>query len=354
VTGILVLNAGSSSIKFQLYDVDGEALDRRIKGQIDGIGTEHPRLRAWDGADALIAEQRIDPARAGDVEDAQAVLGGWLVEHSEEPPSAVGHRVVHGGPDLLAPARVDDALLNRLQALVPLAPLHQPNNLAPIRSIRARRPELPQVACFDTAFHRGHAPVVERFALPEALYAQGIRRYGFHGLSYEFLATRMPEAAPEIAAGRVVALHLGSGASACAMVGGRSVDSTMGFTALDGLPMGTRPGQLDPGVVLYLMEQGLAPAEIEHLLYHESGLKGLSGLSGDMRDLLGSDSASARLAVGLLRASRSGGHCRAGQQHGGAGRDRLHRRRGGKRRAGQGHHLPPLRLAGRGAGCGGQ
>jgi acetate kinase len=297
VTGILVLNAGSSSIKFQLYDVDGEALDRRIKGQIDGIGTEHPRLRAWDGADALIAEQRIDPARAGDVEDAQAVLGGWLVEHSEEPPSAVGHRVVHGGPDLLAPARVDDALLNRLQALVPLAPLHQPNNLAPIRSIRARRPELPQVACFDTAFHRGHAPVVERFALPEALYAQGIRRYGFHGLSYEFLATRMPEAAPEIAAGRVVALHLGSGASACAMVGGRSVDSTMGFTALDGLPMGTRPGQLDPGVVLYLMEQGVASAEIEHLLYHESGLKGLSGLSGDMRDLLGSDSPPARLAL---------------------------------------------------------
>lgn len=297
MTGILVLNAGSSSIKFQLYDVEGVELERRLKGQIDGIGTEHPRLRALDGTDTLIADQRIDPAQASGVEDAQAVLGGWLVGHSGAPPAAVGHRVVHGGPDLIAPALVDDALLLRLEALVPLAPLHQPHNLAPIRSIRARRPDLPQVACFDTAFHRGHAPVVEHFALPAALYAQGIRRYGFHGLSYEFLATRLPVAAPEIADGRVVALHLGSGASACALVAGRSVDSTMGFTALDGLPMGTRPGQLDPGVVLYLMEQGMTADGIEHLLYHESGLKGLSGLSGDMRDLLGSTSPAAHLAL---------------------------------------------------------
>ena len=294
MTGILVLNAGSSSLKFQHYDIDGDALERRFKGQIDGIGTAHPRLRARDAADAVLADDALDPGKAADVEAAQALLGAWFVRHAGTPPAAVGHRVVHGGPDLDAPALVDDALLARLEALTPLAPLHQPANLAPIRSIRARRPELPQVACFDTAFHRGHPPVTERFAIPEALYAQGVRRYGFHGLSYEFIAGSLP---PEIAEGRVVALHLGNGASACALRAGRSIDSSMGFTALDGLPMGTRPGQLDPGVVLYLAEQGLPPAEIEHLLYHESGLKGLSGFSGDVRDLLASDRPAAKLAL---------------------------------------------------------
>ena len=297
MSGILVLNAGSSSIKFQHYDVDGDSLERRFKGQIGGIGTPHPRLRALDAVGDVLAEEALDPARAGDVEAAQALLGAWFVRQSGTPPGAVGHRVVHGGPELDAPALVDDALLTRLEALVPLAPLHQPANLAPIRSIRVRRPELAQVACFDTAFHRGHSPVTERFAVPEHLYAAGVRRYGFHGLSYEFIASRLPDIAPEIAGGRVVALHLGNGASACALLAGRSVDSSMGFTALDGLPMGTRPGQLDPGVVLYLQEQGMTAKAIEHLLYHESGLKGLSGFSGDVRDLLESGRPSAKLAL---------------------------------------------------------
>ncbi len=295
---ILVLNAGSSSIKFQLYDIGpGDTLSRRFRGQIDGIGTAHPRLRARDGNDAPLVDDALDPAAAADGEAAQAVLGGWILERLGAPPLAVGHRVVHGGPDLAAPALVDDALLAKLEKLVPLAPLHQPNNLAPIRSIRARRPDLPQVACFDTAFHRGHPPVAERFALPESLYAEGVRRYGFHGLSYEFIASQLPVAAPEIARGRVVVMHLGSGVSACAIQDGRSVESTMGFTALDGLPMGTRPGQLDPGVVLYLAEQGMTPAAISHFLYHECGLKGLSGVSNDVRDLLASDSPGARLAL---------------------------------------------------------
>ena len=219
-------------------------------------------------------------------------------EHLGAPPLAVGHRVVHGGPDFAAPVLVDDDVLARLERLVPLAPLHQPNNLAPIRSIRARRPDLPQVACFDTAFHRGHPEVADRFAIPQSLYEEGVRRYGFHGLSYEHIASRLPEVAPEIAQGRVVVAHLGSGVSACALVGGRSVDSTMGFTALDGLPMGTRPGQLDPGVVLYLAAQkGMEPRAIEHLLYHDCGLKGLSGISNDVRDLLASDDPRARLAL---------------------------------------------------------
>ncbi len=297
MSGILVLNAGSSSLKFQLYAVDGDLLERRFKGQLDGIATAHPRLRARDGQDKVLVDQAIAPDQAMDVGQAQAVLGGWLVQHSGAPPVAVGHRVVHGGPHLTAPARIDDALLAQLEALIPLAPLHQPNNLAPILSIRSRRPDLPQVACFDTGFHRGHSAVVERYALPEALYSKGVRRYGFHGLSYEFVAGRLPQAAPDIAKGRVVILHLGSGASACAVDNGRSVDSSMGFSTLDGLPMGTRPGQLDPGVVLFLSATGMSTAEIEHLLYYESGMKGLSGLSGDMRDLLASDAPAARLAL---------------------------------------------------------
>ena len=174
-------------------------------------------------------------------------------------PTAIGHRVVHGGPDYSEPTLIDEAVLQRLDAFSPLAPLHQPNNLAPIRAVRARQPQMLQVACFDTAFHRGHPEVADRYALPETLYAEGVRRYGFHGLSYEYIADRLPEVAPDIARGRVVVAHLGSGASMCAISGGKSVESTLGFTALDGLPMGTRPGQLDPGVVLYLMsEKGMS------------------------------------------------------------------------------------------------
>jgi acetate kinase len=299
---ILVLNAGSSSIKFQLFGVgEGDDLTRLLRGQIEGIGTARPRLAAKDAEGRQAVDRQVAPQEAADVGRAQEVLGGWLLEHLGAPPVAVGHRVVHGGPDHAAPVPVDDALLEQLEALVPLAPLHQPNNLAPIRSIRARRPGLPQVACFDTAFHRGHPELADRYAIPEELYRAGVRRYGFHGLSYEYIASRLPEVAPAIADGRVVVAHLGSGCSACAMVGGRSVESTMGFTALDGLPMGTRPGQLDPGVVLYLAAQRrMAPADIERLLYHDCGLKGLSGGSNDVRDLLASEDPRARLALDYL------------------------------------------------------
>jgi acetate kinase len=196
---------------------------------------------------------------------------------------------------------VDDSVLDQLERLVPLAPLHQPNNLAPIQALRQRMPDLPQVACFDTAFHRGRSPLADRFAIPEALYEEGVLRYGFHGLSYEYIASRLPEVAPEIADRRVIVAHLGSGASMCALVGRRSVESTMGFTALDGLPMGTRPGQLDAGVVLYLIaEKRMDPRSVEHMLYHECGLKGLSGVSGDVRDLLASSDPRAALAIDVF------------------------------------------------------
>ena len=202
-------------------------------------------------------------------------------------PSAVGHRVVHGGPDYSAPVAIDADVLRRLEQLTPLAPLHQPNNLAPIRMLLDRQPRLLQVACFDTAFHRGHPEVADRYAIPEDLYREGVRRYGFHGLSYEYVAERLRHVAPDLASKKVIVAHLGSGASMCALDAGRSVESTMGFTALDGLPMGTRPGQLDPGVVLYLMSEKRMSAEaISELLYKKCGLKGLSGISNDVRELL--------------------------------------------------------------------
>ncbi|HEY7244062.1 MAG TPA: acetate/propionate family kinase, partial [Xanthobacteraceae bacterium] len=192
----------------------------------------------------------------------------------------------------------DAGVLAELERYVPLAPLHQPNNLAPIRALLALSPDVPQVACFDTAFHRGHDALTDHYAIPERFYAEGVRRYGFHGLSYEFIASRLPQAAPEVAAGRVIVAHLGSGASMCALSGGRSIDSTMGFTALDGLPMGTRPGQIDPGVVLYLIEQErMTPAQVQDLLYKESGLKGLSGISNDVRELEASTDPRARFAL---------------------------------------------------------
>lgn len=296
VHSVLVLNAGSSSIKFQLYDVAGADLTRRFKGQVEGIGTDRARLSAHDASGTSLVDQALEGSAAADAGTAQDVLGGWLGKHGAVP-DAVGHRVVHGGPDFAAPVRVDAAVLARLEALVPLAPLHQPHNLAPMRSILRRRPDLPQVACFDTGFHHGHTQLVQRFAIPDALYRQGIRRYGFHGLSYEYIAGILPQAAPPIAGGRVIVAHLGSGASACALVGGRSLDSTMGFTALDGLPMGTRPGSLDAGVVLYLQQQGRSAGEIEHLLYKECGLLALSGLSNDVRDLLASDDPRAAFAL---------------------------------------------------------
>jgi acetate kinase len=221
-----------------------------------------------------------------------------LRAHIGQLPVAIGHRVVHGGPDYSAPTVINEAVLKRLDTFSPLAPLHQPNNLAPIRAMRARQPQLLQVACFDTAFHRGHPEVADRYALPEALYDEGVRRYGFHGLSYEYIADKLPSIAPELAKGRVVVAHLGSGASMCAIHAGKSVECTLGFTALDGLPMGTRPGQLDPGIVLYLMsEKGMSAKDIERFLYNECGLKGLSGISNDVRDLLVSADPRAKRAL---------------------------------------------------------
>jgi acetate kinase len=296
---ILVLNAGSSSIKFQLFAVgDDNGLTRRLKGQIDGIGT-HPKLRVKGKDGEILIDSGWPASAVADVPAAldktvawpQQQLGGAL-------PSAIGHRVAHGGPDFAEPTLVDDAVLDRLARLVPLAPLHQPNNLAPIRAIRARRPELPQVACFDTAFHRGHSEVAQRYAIPDELHREGVRRYGFHGLSYEFIAASLPRVAPALAGGRVVVAHLGSGASMCAIEAGRSIDSTMGFTALDGLPMGTRTGQIDPGVLLYLLAtKGWDVARLERFLYQDCGLKGLSGVSNDMRDLLASEAPLARIAI---------------------------------------------------------
>jgi acetate kinase len=296
---ILVVNAGSSSIKFQLFDVgSGIGLVRRLRGQIEGIGVK-PHLIVRDARGTVVVDEACAAAEIKDAPAAIGKLGAWLQAHLEgSMPVAVGHRVVHGGPDYDRATLVDDRLIATLERYAPLAPLHQHNNLAPIRALRAINPALPQVACFDTAFHRGHPEVADRYAIPETLYQQGVRRYGFHGLSYEYIASRLPEAAPEIAAGRVVVAHLGSGASMCALSANRSMDSTMGFTALDGLPMGTRPGQIDAGIVLFLLaRKNMSACDIERLLYHDCGLKGLSGISNDVRDLLASDDSRARLAL---------------------------------------------------------
>jgi acetate kinase len=296
---ILVVNAGSSSIKFSLCEIDGERrLRPALKGQVDGIGTR-ARLRIQDARGGALTDEKYSIDDVPDISAAMAAVGGWLRTHlSGGLPIAIGHRIAHGGPEYAAPVMVDEAVLAELERLVPLAPLHQPYNIEPIRSIRSRFPGTPQVACFDTAFHRGHADVADRYALPDALYQQGVRRYGFHGLSYEYIARTLPRVAPEIAQGAVVVAHLGSGASMCAIRAGRSVDSTMGFTALDGLPMGTRCGQLDPGVVLYLLTQkGWTGEEVEGLLYRDAGLRGLSGISNDVRDLLASGAPSAQRAL---------------------------------------------------------
>jgi acetate kinase len=295
---ILVVNAGSSSVKFQAFAAgEHDALRRLIKGQIDGIGSR-PRLRAEGADQAPLIDQSYENDQVTDVPAALEVAGGWLRETQKLDLIAVGHRVVHGGPQYNRPILIDRDVLKHLERFVPLAPLHQPNNLAPIKSIMARFPSLPQVACFDTAFHRGHDPVADHYAVPQELYAEGVRRYGFHGLSYEYIASRLPQVAPELARGRVIVAHLGSGASMCALHAGRSVESTMGFTALDGLPMGTRPGQIDPGVVLYLLEQKrMSAAQVQDFLYRECGLKGLSGISNDVRELQAATDPRARFAL---------------------------------------------------------
>jgi acetate kinase len=295
---ILVVNAGSSSLKFQVFSTNGtKELRRLIKGQMEGIGTR-PRLRAEDMYQKPLIDQSYAANEVADLPAAVQAAAGWLRASHSGDLIAVGHRVVHGGPQYHEPVLVDAEVLARLERYAPLAPLHQPNNLAPIRLLLEREPNLPQVACFDTAFHRSHAALADHFAIPERFYQEGVRRYGFHGLSYEYVAERLLQVAPEIAMGRVIVAHLGSGASMCALARGRSVDSTMGFTALEGLPMGTRPGHLDPGVVLYLIrEKGMTAAQVEHLLYHECGLKGLSGISNDVRELQNSADPRAAFAI---------------------------------------------------------
>jgi acetate kinase len=275
---ILTVNAGSSSLKFALFAVG--TLDCVAIGQIEGLGTDpHLTVRNHRGERVL-----SDPLEGeGFVADHAGALRMVLTVVRDHFPdarvAAVGHRVVHGGLAYAMPVVVTDETMQRLAALESLAPLHQPHNLSGIAAAMTAFPDVPQVACFDTAFHRAHPFVNDAFALPRALYEQGVRRYGFHGLSYEYVAGRLAEVAPFHARGRVVICHLGSGASMCAIRNGQSVASTMGFSALDGLPMGTRPGQLDPGVLLYLMEQkGMDAKAISDLLYKESGLKGLSGI----------------------------------------------------------------------------
>ena len=295
---ILVVNAGSSSVKFQIFDQRASGGPQRlIKGQFDGIGTR-PRLRAEARDGKPLIDKTYAAQEIADVATAIAVAGNWLRETQKIELAAVGHRVVHGGPDYDRAVVINKDVLKRLEQFSSLAPLHQPNNLAPISALMTKRPELLQVACFDTAFHRSHGPLADHYAIPERFYQEGVRRYGFHGLSYEYIADRLPELNPAIAKGRVVVAHLGSGASMCALENRRCIESTMGFTALDGLPMGTRPGQIDPGVLLYLIAQkGMSAKDVEDLLYRQSGLKGLSGISNDMRELEASASPAAALAI---------------------------------------------------------
>jgi acetate kinase len=292
-----VINAGSSSLKFSFYE--GET--RLLSGQVDGIGV-HPSANATGADGAAIAAPDFGAAPLATPSDVLPAILPWARQHlGSRPLAALGHRVVHGGARYSRPQRVTAELLAELEALVPLAPLHEPHNLAPIRMVMTINPDLPQVACFDTAFHRTAPEVEQAFALPYELYEEGVRRYGFHGLSYEYIASVLPERAPEIADGRIVVAHLGNGCSACAMKARVSVATTMGFTALDGLPMGTRCGALDPGVVLHLIQQkGMSADRLVDLLYRRSGMLGLSGISSDFRELLASKEPRARFAIDVF------------------------------------------------------
>lgn len=299
---VLTINAGSSSIKFALFDgTSADQISAISRGQIEGIGTA-PHFRARDAADTVLAEQRWPQGAQLIHETLLDHLLGWVEQHlGQESLAGVGHRIVHGGASHYRPEFITPELLTQLAALTPLAPLHQPHNLAAVRAITAMRPRLSQIACFDTGFHHDMSAVATQLALPRAYQSEGVRRYGFHGLSYEFIARRLREVAPRLATGRVIAAHLGNGASLCAMRNGQSVDTTMGFTTLDGLMMGTRCGSIDPGAVLYLIQQrGIAGAEVEDLLYHRSGLVGVSGISNDMRTLLRSVDPRAREAIELF------------------------------------------------------
>lgn len=295
----LVLNAGSSSLKFCVFqrpEIKGWQLAAR--GQVEGIGTS-PVLSAKDNEGSILVNEALDAEAVSDGRDAVDVLARWLrSNYGGARVLGVGHRVVHGGAQFAEPTVVNQQVVAELSALIPLAPLHQPYNLAAIDAVFERLPDVPQVACFDTSFHRGHEAVATVIPLPREICDFGLQRYGFHGLSYEYIASVLPEAAPEIAGGRVIVAHLGSGASLCALKGGKSIDSTLSFTALDGICMGTRPGAIDPGVVLYLFQNlKLSPKDVETILYKKSGLLGISGISNDMRDLLGRSEPEARLAV---------------------------------------------------------
>jgi acetate kinase len=294
----LILNAGSSSLKFSMFHrPQGDGWQVGARGQIEGIGTS-PHMSVKDAHGGKLVDEKLD-AGVRDGKAAIEVLGDWLRSNYQGGKIVgVGHRVVHGGPKFTGPVVVTREILAELRALTPLAPLHQPHNLAPIEAIFDRMPQVPQVACFDTSFHRGHAAVATLVPLPRDICKNGVERYGFHGLSYEYIASILPEVAPEIGSARVIVAHLGSGASLCALKNRKSIDSTMSFTAIDGLCMGTRPGSIDPGVVLFLFQKlGLSVKEVEEVLYKKSGLLGISGISNDMRDLLGRSEPEARLAV---------------------------------------------------------
>jgi acetate kinase len=298
---ILVLNAGSSSIKFSVFLVRNGHLEPGARGQIEGLHTKaHFVSKAPDGA--LKTEKRwLDKAQPGHDGALDHLIGYLRSELSDDHLVGIGHRVVHGGMTYMSPVRLDAEVLKVLETFVPLAPLHQPHNLTPIRRALERAPDLPQVACFDTAFHRSQPEVAQMFALPATFREAGVLRYGFHGLSYEYIASVLPEIDPRAAAGKTVVLHLGNGASMCALAAGRSMASTMGFTAVEGLPMGTRSGSLDPGVILYLIDQkGMDVRAIEALIYNQAGLFGVSGISSDMRALLSSRDPRAKLAVDLF------------------------------------------------------
>jgi len=298
---IAVLNAGSSSIKFSLFSEAARELELTARGQAEGIYTD-PRFVAKDRDGAVLAEKSWAKGKRLGHDGALNHLVAFLrKELGGQTLVGVGHRVVHGGLEYRRPVRVDAKVLAALEKYVPLAPLHQPHNLAPIRSLLERTPELPQIACFDTAFHRAQSEVAQAFALPRSITERGVRRYGFHGLSYEYIAQALPSHDAKAAAGKVIVLHLGNGSSMCAMENGHSVASTMGFTAVDGLPMGTRCGNLDPGVMLYLMDEMKMDARaIEKLIYQQSGLLGVSGVSSDMRTLEGSSEPDAKIAIDLF------------------------------------------------------
>jgi len=298
---ILVLNSGSSSIKFSVFAEHADQIDLKFRGQIEALNAS-PRFTAKDAAGKEIASHNwAETARPGH-DGALAFLIEFLKGHGQENRLvAVGHRVVHGGREFSSSIRVSPQTLKKLEKYVPLAPLHQPHNLLPIALVLQRRPELPQVACFDTAFHSTQEEVAQSFALPVSITERGVRRYGFHGLSYEYIASVLPNFDPKAAFGKVVVAHLGNGASMCAMRACQSVATTMGFTAADGLPMGTRCGSIDPGVFLYLMDElKMDSRAIEKLIYHQSGLLGISGLSSDMRVLLESREPRAQLAIELF------------------------------------------------------